>query len=95
MRRFTSFANTIVGVPASIGQVSSLKRLHFESSTLVVASLRTMVEGDAGETGKKLPVAEKAARLAEAKRRLPGLVIEDQLEPSHAPPRHRLSHGGG
>ena len=81
---FTSFANTIVGVPASIGQVSSLKRLHFESSTLVVASLRTMVEGDAGETGKKLPVAEKAARLAEAKRRLPGLVIEDELEPSHA-----------
>ncbi|CAE7450595.1 unnamed protein product [Symbiodinium microadriaticum] len=81
---FTSFANTVVGVPASIGQVSSLKRLHFESSTLVVAALRTMVEGDAGETGKKFPVAEKAARLAEARRRLPGLVIEDELEPSHA-----------
>ena len=37
--------------------------------------------GDAGETGKKLPVAEKAARLSEAKRRLPGLAIEDELEP--------------
>ncbi|OLP76048.1 hypothetical protein AK812_SmicGene44068 [Symbiodinium microadriaticum] len=35
--------------------------------------------GDAGETGKKLPVAEKAARLSEAKRRLPGLAIEDEL----------------
>ena len=81
---FTDFANTVVKAPASIGQVSALKRLHFESSTLVVAALRSMVEGDAGEASKRLPVAEKAARLAEAKRRLPGLVIEDELEPSHA-----------
>ena len=81
---FTDFANTVVKAPASIGQVSALKRLHFESSTLVVAALRSMVEGDAGEASKRLPIAEKAARLAEAKRRLPGLVIEDELEPSHA-----------
>ena len=34
--------------------------------------------------GKKLPAAEKSARLADAKRRLKGLVIEDEMEPSHA-----------
>ncbi|CAE7788579.1 unnamed protein product [Symbiodinium sp. CCMP2592] len=81
---FASFANTVVKGHASIGQVSALKRLHFESSTLVVAARRTMVEGDTGDASKRLPVAEKTARLAEAKRRLPGLVIEDELEPSHA-----------
>ncbi|CAE7797083.1 unnamed protein product [Symbiodinium sp. CCMP2592] len=66
------------------GRVSQLKRLHFESSTLVIAQLRALVEGDSTDAGKRLPAAEKSARLADAKRRLKGLVIEDEMEPSHA-----------
>ena len=81
---FKAFAESVVGSPASIGRVSELKRLHFESSTLVIAQLRMLVEGDSSDSGKKLPAAEKAARLADAKRRLTGLVIEDEMEPSHA-----------
>ncbi|CAE7816673.1 unnamed protein product [Symbiodinium sp. CCMP2456] len=81
---FKAFAESVVGSPASIGRVSELKRLHFESSTLVIAQLRTLVEGDSSDSGKKLPAAEKAACLADAKRRLAGLVIEDEMEPSHA-----------
>ncbi|CAE7224851.1 unnamed protein product [Symbiodinium sp. CCMP2592] len=81
---FKSFADSVVQSPASIGRVSQLKRLHFESSTLVIAQLRALVEGDSTEAGKRLPAAEKSARLADAKKRLKGLVIEDEMEPSHA-----------
>ncbi|CAE7206607.1 unnamed protein product [Symbiodinium sp. CCMP2592] len=81
---FKAFADSVVGSPASIGRVSQLKRLHFESSTLVIAQLRALVEGDSTEAGKRLPAAEKSARLADAKKRLKGLVIEDEMEPSHA-----------
>ncbi|CAE7282163.1 unnamed protein product [Symbiodinium sp. CCMP2592] len=81
---FKAFAESVVGSPASIGRVSQLKRLHFESSTLVIAQLRALVEGDSTDAGKRLPAAEKSARLADAKRRLKGLVIEDEMEPSHA-----------
>ncbi|CAE7547600.1 unnamed protein product [Symbiodinium sp. CCMP2592] len=81
---FKAFADSVVGSPASIGRVSQLKRLHFESSTLVIAQLRALVEGDSTDAGKRLPAAEKSARLADAKRRLKGLVIEDEMEPSHA-----------
>ncbi|CAE7245150.1 unnamed protein product [Symbiodinium sp. CCMP2592] len=81
---FKAFADSVVGSPASIGRVSQLKRLHFESSTLVIAQLRALVEGDSTESGKRLPAAEKSARLADAKKRLKGLVIEDEMEPSHA-----------
>ena len=73
-----------VGGEASIGMVSKLRRLHFEASTLVVAQLRTMVEGDTPDAPRKLPGAEKASRLQQVKKLLPGIVIEGDLEPSHA-----------
>ena len=81
---FKAFADEICGGEASIGMVSKLRRLHFEASTLVVAQLRTMVEGDAPDAPRKLPGAEKASRLQQVKKLLPGIVIEGELEPSHA-----------
>jgi len=81
---FKAFADEICGGEASIGQVSKLRRLHFEASTLVVAQLRTMVEGDSPEAPRKLPGAEKASRLQHVKSLLPGIIIEGELEPSHA-----------
>ena len=81
---FKTFADEVCGGEASIGQVSKLRRLHFEASTLVVAQLRTMVEGDTPEAPRKLPGAEKSSRLQQVKRLLPGIVIEGEMEPSHA-----------
>ena len=62
---------------------SSFRRLHFESSTLVVAQLKARVTGEQDEGKQKLPIVEKQARLADQKRRLQGIDIDGELEPSY------------
>ena len=76
---FRSFAQRICGPSVSIGDTSKLRRLHFESATLIVAHLRQQVSSEASDTVRKLPQAEKTARYADLKARLKGLVIEDEL----------------
>ena len=61
---------------------SALRRLHFEASTLVVAQLKSKVSGDPDEGKQKLPIVEKQARLENQKRRLIGVEIEGELQPS-------------
>lgn len=66
-----------------------LKRLIFEAQTLFVASLKQQVEGtsSSGSTGdqpqKKLPPIERQSRIDEQKKRLTGLLIQGDHEPSH------------
>jgi hypothetical protein len=62
---------------------SAFSRLHFEASTLVVAQLKAKVTGDQEEGRQKLPVIEKQTRLADQKRRLLGVDIEGELQPSY------------
>ena len=79
------FAGNIFGANPTIGQTSTLRMLHFESSTLVVAHFKSQVASDSSEPQtKKLPVAEKQARLAEQKTRLTGFLIEGETQPSHS-----------
>ena len=63
---------------------SALRRLHFESATLVVAQLKQKVTGEGEEGKQKLPIIEKQARLADQRRRLTGIDIEGELQPSYA-----------
>ncbi|CAE7229688.1 unnamed protein product [Symbiodinium sp. CCMP2592] len=79
-----AFSTRILGAAPRLGDVSLLKRLIFESCTFVIAQLRQNVQGDASETPKKLPLAEKAARAADQKRRLAGVHIERDSVPSYA-----------
>ena len=82
----TTFAQTVYGGPATIGQLSNLKRLFFEATTLVIASLKQAVANETSEqqvTLKKLPVAEKRARAETQANRLAGLNMTGELEPSH------------
>ncbi|CAE7270705.1 dnajb6-b [Symbiodinium sp. CCMP2592] len=59
--------------------------LIFEASTLVVAQLRAQATADDSDlAGRKLPHVEKQARLTSQKARLPGLLIEGELQPSYA-----------
>ena len=81
-----TFAGRIYGVAPTIGQLASLKRLYFESTTLVIASLKQSVSSESGDqqqTVKRLPIAEKRARAQEQATRLGGLTLEGELEPSH------------
>ncbi|CAE7260467.1 unnamed protein product [Symbiodinium sp. CCMP2592] len=79
-----AFSTRILGAAPRLGDVSLLKRLIFESCTFVIAQLRQNVQGDASKTPKKLPLAEKAARAADQKRRLAGVHIERDSVPFYA-----------
>lgn len=82
----TKFAQTVYGAAPTLGQLEKLKRLYFEATTLVIASLK---QSDANETSdqqgtlKKLPVAEKRAQAETQAGRLTGLNLTGELEPSH------------
>lgn len=83
---FKVFASSLNGgVDLSISELARLRRLHFEAATLVVGHLKSQVSGDIQtDGGRKLPQAEKAARLLDQKARLNGLQIRGELHPSHA-----------
>ena len=64
--------------------LSRFRRLHFEAQTLVVAHLKSQITNDpVSDAPKKLPQAEKVARLEDQKRRLTGLEIKGELQPSY------------
>ena len=69
---------------ATIGAVSSLKRLLFESQTQLLAMLKEKVTNPEPTAARKVPQAEREARLANLRNRLNGVLIEGHAEPSHA-----------
>ena len=83
--QFDTFAAQVFGGGVNVGQTASLKRLHFESTTLVIASLKERITGDGSEVSavRKVATAEKRARLEAQVGRLQGLRIEGELSPSH------------
>jgi len=86
--QFRAFGATINGgAELNVGLNSALRRIHFEASTMVVAELKSMAvepSGDSGDSVRKLPVAEKQARLQEQEGRLRGIRIRGELQPSCA-----------
>jgi hypothetical protein len=62
---------------------SKLRRLLFEAYTMSVGDLRAKLSRTAEDPPLRLSVPERAARMMKLQRRLPGLLIQDHLEPSH------------
>ena len=81
---FTRFATNVLGAMATMQDVSSLRRLLFESQTLVMAQLREQVSNPEMQMTRKLPPVEREAKMRQLRARLPGVLLEHQLEPSHA-----------
>ena len=69
---------------ATVGGVSALKRLLFESQTQLLALLKEQVTNPDPQAAKKVPQAEKEARLANLRARLSGVLIEGHAEPAHS-----------
>lgn len=83
--QFRAFGARLNGdADLTIGMNSALRRIHFEASTMVVAELKSMATEPSGESIRKLPVAEKVARLQEQEGRLRGLRIRGELQPAYA-----------
>ena len=68
----------------SIGDRSIVKRLVTEAQTIVCAELREQVTSNLdAATVRKVPEAEREARMSELRRKLVGLQLEGANEPSH------------
>ena len=69
---------------ATIGGVSAVKRLLFESQTQLLAMLKEQVTNPEPTTARKVPQAERESRLTNLRNRLQGVLIEGHTEPSHS-----------
>ena len=68
---------------ATMGAVASLRRLTFESQTQLLAILKEQVT--APDTAvKRIPQAEREARMTLVKNRLAGVSVSGSMEPGHA-----------
>ena len=82
MQRFSAM---IVQGPASLAQVSVIKRIHFEAQTLLMADIRKQATiGDTSEPSKSLPFVEKRRRLEAQQARITGLSHVHEQKASHA-----------
>ena len=83
--QFKDFSTQINGgVELSFGMQAHLKRLHFEASAIVMAELKSRATDTSTDGARKLPLAEKAARLKDQEARMPGLRLKGELQPSYA-----------
>lgn len=83
--QFREFATGLNGGnDMTYGELAALRRLHFEAAAIVMAELKSRATDTTGESSRKLPIAEKTARLREQEARLSGLRIRGELQPSFA-----------
>ena len=84
--QFNTLALAIFGAGYTLGETAMLRRLHFEATTLMIASVKQRVDGetaDKAEGVKRIPVAEKRFRQEQQAQRLTGISMTGEMEPSH------------
>ncbi len=83
---FANAAQQVLGAAPTVGDLAALKRLHFESQAFTLQALKNSIDGPgtALTQPRKIPLAEKEARLGALRTRLRGVSIEGPLEPSTA-----------
>ena len=74
---------TILGARPAAASASNFRRLFFESHSMALKDLQSRLERSDTSEVKILPLAEKAQRVEDLRRRLPGVMLSSSLEPSH------------
>ena len=85
--QFNALAGRVFGGVVTVGQMSAIRRIHFESTTLVISSVKERVSSEGAEKGegiRRVPLAEKRQRREEQLARLSGVAMVGELDPSHA-----------
>eukprot|EP00435_Cladocopium_sp_Y103_P039314 s106_g10.t1 len=85
--QFNALARRVFGAGVSVGQMSAIRRLHFESTTLVISTIKERVTSDSADkadAAKKIPLAEKKQRRDDQLARLGGIAMVGELDPSHS-----------
>eukprot|EP00435_Cladocopium_sp_Y103_P036948 s2957_g9.t1 len=80
----TLLDQAVRGKVITVGDVVVMKRLIFEAQTSIVALSRAQADPAADPSMRKMPAAERAARLTAQKARLTGLDLQDTLEVAHS-----------
>lgn len=78
------FLTNVLGRAPLISESTAIRRLAFEAQTLLIASLRQIVEQRDDGTPKRIGTAERESRMNAIKAELGGLTIAEENEPSHA-----------
>ncbi len=88
----TNAANGVVGGPVTVGDLAAIKRLHFESQAFTLQALKNSIDGPGSDVmmPKKIPLAEKEARLNDIRLRLTGISISGPLEPATSLLEHAM-----
>ena len=81
---FVAFLHNLLDPQPTVGVLSSLRRLWFESHTLWLADMKQQVERPADATPRKVPQPERGAQQADQRKRLLGVDISGSMEPSNA-----------
>ena len=68
----------------SLGALSSIRRLMFESQTLSIAMVKQTIEGTEGSVKVEMAPAERAQRIEDQKASLTGLSFQGPYECGHA-----------
>lgn len=65
-------------------EIPDLRRLWYEANTFAISDLKQRVERSALDPPRELPLAERMTRLQNQKKRLPGIIFTERVEPSHS-----------
>ena len=79
-----TFLQGALGRPPVIAENNAVRRLAFEDQTLLVASLRQIVDQKEEGAPKRIGTVERETRMAAIRVELAGIMISDENEPSHA-----------
>ena len=82
---FTAWLTRILGMEPDLATVARAKRLLFEAHVLVTSHLRSQIEGttDSAEA-RKIPPAERVARLERLAEQLKGIDLSGPMLPAHS-----------
>ena len=67
-----------------VEDMARFRRLHFEANAVTISDAKRRTEATGEDTPKKVPAPERAARYDDQVRRLTGITMTTNLEPSHA-----------
>ena len=81
---FGNWLRQDVNPAITLADSAALKRLLFESHTLVMASLKEQVVAPDSASTRKVPATERDAKMRNVKGALTGLLIEGPLDPGHS-----------
>ena len=78
------FLQNALGREAVLAENTAIRRLAFEAQTLVVGSLRQIVDQKDDGTPKRIGAAERETRMNAIRNELGSVMLSDDAEPSHA-----------